>query len=109
MSFCSEKLDVKDANLPIAVSTLSLYLASLFSKGYAASTMITYNSAIGYFHKLNGMQDPASSELINKLLQGAKKSRIQVDSRLPITQSILHRLILLVAFLIIESCIKLCF
>ena len=38
-------------------------------------------------------KDPTSSFFIMKLLQGAKRRRIRFDSRLPITGSILNRLV----------------
>ena len=91
--FCSEKLLKSDANLPVSINTLSLFLASLFQKGYAPASICTYNSAISYFHKLHNMQDPASSFFIVKMLHGARKTRPCFDSRLPITRSILQRLI----------------
>lgn len=56
--------------------------------------MFTYNSAISYMHTLNDLPDPASSVFIQKMLQGAKKSIIQVDNMLPITKSILFRFVL---------------
>ena len=93
-NFCASHLQVQDAIIPVSISTLSLFLASLFMKGYAPSTLFTYNSAVSYMHKLNGLPDPGSSVFIQKMLQGAKKSRIQVDNRLPITKSILYRLVL---------------
>lgn len=88
-NFCSSYLDIEVARIPISISTLSVFLASLFQKGLAVATLSTYNSAI-YVHKLNGVQDPTNSFFILKLLQGAKGSRVQVHTRLPITRSILH-------------------
>jgi hypothetical protein len=56
-------------------------LAYLFDKGYAPFTMITYNSAISYVHKLNGLIDPANSVFIQKMFQGAKKTRVRILNR----------------------------
>jgi membrane-bound ClpP family serine protease len=72
----------------LSIFTLVFFLTYLFDKGYAPSTMITYNSAISYVHKLNGLIDPANSVFIQKMLQGAKKTRVKIDNRLPITKSI---------------------
>lgn len=88
--FCVDHLSATDAVLPIPINTLSLYLASLFIRGYAPLTICTYNSALSYWHKLNNAQDPTSSFFILKLLQGAKWRRIRFDS---ITRSILNRLV----------------
>jgi hypothetical protein len=56
--------------------------------------MITYNSAISYVHKLNGLNDPANSVFIQKMFQGAKKTRMRIDNRLQITKSILDSLVI---------------
>jgi hypothetical protein len=93
-NLCMVQLHEQDSHHPISISTLSLFLTYLFDKGYAPSTMITYNSAISYVHKLNGLIDPANSVFIQKMLQGAKKTRVKIDNRLPITKSILDRLVI---------------
>jgi hypothetical protein len=62
--FCTVQLHEQDSHPPISISTLSLFLAYLFDKGYASSTMITYNSTISYVHKLNGLIDPGNSVFI---------------------------------------------
>jgi hypothetical protein len=79
-------LDIETDRIPIFISTLSVFLASLFQKCLAAATLSAYNSAIGYVHKLNGVSDLTTSFFILKLLQDAKRSRVQVDARLPITR-----------------------
>lgn len=65
----------------------------MHDKVYSASTIASYNSAIGYYHKLGEFPDPTASFYINKLLQGAKRKCPSVDGRLPITLSILHKLV----------------
>jgi hypothetical protein len=91
---CTLQLREQDSHPPISISTLSLFVAYLFDKGYAPSTMITYNSAISYVHKLNGLNDPANSVFIQKMFQGAKKTRMRIDNRLQITKSILDSLVI---------------
>ena len=59
-NFFSSYLDIEDARIPISISSLSVFLASLFQKCLAAATLSTYNSAIGYVHKLNGVLDPTT-------------------------------------------------
>ena len=54
-NFFSSYLDIEDARIPISISSLSVFLASLFQKRLAAATLSTYNSAIDYVHKLNGV------------------------------------------------------
>jgi hypothetical protein len=63
-NFCMVQLHEQDSHPPISISTLSLFLTYLLDKGYAPSTMITYNSAISYVHKLNGLIDPGNSVFI---------------------------------------------
>lgn len=72
-TFCASQLQVQDANIPVSFSTLSLFLSSLFVKGDAPSTMFTYDSAISYMHKLNGLTDPASSVFIQKNVTRCEK------------------------------------
>jgi hypothetical protein len=55
----------EDAKIPISISSLSVFLASLLQKRLAAATLSTYNSAIGYVHKLNGVLDPTTSFFIH--------------------------------------------
>ena len=43
--------------------------------------------------------DPTTSFFILKLLQGAMGSRVQVDTRLPITRSILHRMLVALPYI----------
>ena len=45
------------ASLPIAPATLALFVAYLFANHYAISTINTYVSALGYYHRLAGLQD----------------------------------------------------
>ena len=72
---------------------MALFIAYLFNKGYASSTVTTYVSALAYIHKLNGLSDPSKSFLIVQLIRGYRKKVRKVDVRLPITRAILHKLI----------------
>ena len=84
-NFCSDILSSQESLLTMYISTLSLYLAFFHDKGYSASTIASYNSAIGYYHKLGRFPDPTASFYINKLLQGAKRKCSSVDGRFSIT------------------------
>ena len=94
LDFCLQYLDKSEAQLPVSNATLLLFLAHLYEKGFAASTIATYNSAIGYMHKISGLNDPSSSFVVKQLLKGSEKSRQSTESRFPITQKLLHRMIL---------------
>lgn len=80
-------------NLPISAPNLALFIASLFDRNYAISTVNTYISAISYSHKLFGLSDPSKVFFITQMLKGYGKLSTQVDVRLPITLPILHRIL----------------
>ena len=80
-------------NIPISPPTLALFIAYLFDHHYASSTVNSYVSAIGYSHKLAGLHDPTKSFFINQMLKGYGKIGCRLDSRLPITLPILHRIV----------------
>ena len=80
-------------NMPVSQSVLSLFTAYLCQQGYASSTVQSYISALGYLHKLAGFVDPTRSFLLSQIIKGYGKLSARPDSRLPITPTILKRLI----------------
>lgn len=68
----AEKYDLI-IEFPVKQHILVYYVAYLFSKDYAATTISSYLSAISYIHKLNSFGDPCSSFLIQKLLLSTRK------------------------------------
>lgn len=80
-------------NLPISVPHLALFIAYLFDRNYAPSTVQTYVSALSYSHKLFALQDPTKVFFIIQMLKGYGKLGSRVDSRLPITLPILHKIL----------------
>lgn len=50
-------------------------------------------SALGYCHKLAGFSDPTKTFFIMQMLKGYGKIGFRLDSRLPITLPILHRIL----------------
>lgn len=79
--------------MPIFPATLALFIAYLFDRNYAPSTVNTYVSAIGYSHKLSGLPDPTRVFYIIQLLKGYATNGARLDSRLPITLPILELLL----------------
>jgi len=69
---------------------LILFIAHLYCRGYASSTVLTYISAIGYVHRLAGHPDPTESHLIKTTLKGYVKLAPSIDKRLPITLPICY-------------------
>ena len=55
--------------------------------------MNTYVSALAYFHKLCNFPDPSKCFFIMQMLKGYRKKGQRVDTRLPITLPILHKLV----------------
>ena len=75
--------------MPISSATLALFIAYLFERQYAPSTVNTYVSALGYSHKLSGLPDPTRVFYIIQMLKGYGKNGSRLDSRLPITLPVL--------------------
>ena len=69
-------------------NSLFLFIVYMKKQQYAAATITSYVSAIGYVHKLAGTYDPASSFLVKKSLQAIRKMQHSCDTRLPITEDI---------------------
>ena len=64
----------------------------MFNQGLATSTMTSKLSALSYYAKLKGVDDPMQSFIVQKALVGARKSAPSQDVRLPITVPILKTL-----------------
>ena len=90
--FLSSVFQSVDFALPISPTILGLFVAFLYDRKYAPWTVITYVSAISYSHKLYGFPDPSKAFLLVQMLKGYGKVGFQLDSRLPLTLPILHRL-----------------
>ena len=82
----------QNASLPIAPATLALFVAYLFANHYAISTVNTYVSAIGYYHRLASLKDPTKTFYIIEMLKGYGRINHTLDSRIPITLPTLIRI-----------------
>ena len=82
-------LQSSHVTLPVLPATLALFVAHFFDRRYASSTVNTYVSALGYFHRLAGLQDPTKTFYIIEMLKGYGKIGYKLDSRLPVTLTIL--------------------
>ncbi|XP_062582805.1 uncharacterized protein LOC134244566 [Saccostrea cucullata] len=79
---------------PIPVDHLLNFIAHLSISGTAYRTAALYISALSYIHKLRGIQDNTQSFIVKKALQGLHKKRgITLDSRIPLTVSILEHIV----------------
>ena len=79
--------------LPLDYRLILLFVSYLHLKGLAPSSIITYISALGYVHKMYSVMNPTSVFVVQKVLGSISKIHSKSDSRLPITQFLLHRLL----------------
>ena len=80
-------------SFPVSITTLALYIAYLVEQGYRPATISTHISAMGYMHKLQGLQDCTGSFLILQLLKSIHKTNPTVDTQLHIDKHLLDKLI----------------
>ena len=79
--------------LPVRTEILSLFISHLDYKEFAPSSIATHLSAVSYIHKLNDWADPCATFLIKKLLSACFKKKPVCDTRLPITKTILSKIV----------------
>ena len=60
----------------------------------APSTISTYTSALSYVHKIRSFSDPTKAFVVQKIMTAQSRLCSKPDIRLPITRSILHKLVL---------------
>ena len=84
--FHSTILQTACFSLLIFPATLALFIAYLFDRNYAPSTVNTYVSDLGYSHKLSDLPNPTRVEVVGR-------TGFRLDGRLPITLPILKRLL----------------
>lgn len=80
--------------LPLSVSDIVLFVAYLSAKKLASSTISTYISALSYVHKIGSFSDPTKAFVVQKIMTAQSRLCSKPDIRLPITRSILHKLVL---------------
>ena len=80
---------------PAPVEHVILFISYCFDLGYSPSTITSYISGVGFYHKLRNMKDPTAAFIIKKMLEGCKRSRPRKDVRAPITEAILQKICLI--------------
>lgn len=88
-----EFIGTQSITLPLQVVHIANFIGHLFSLGLKPSTIDSHISAISYPHKILDLSDPTSAFIIRKILKGCEKLSPSSDSRLPITKSILLKLV----------------
>ena len=79
--------------MPIAVDHLSCFMMELLNSGASASSISSMLSAFSYFHKLEGGPDPTHSFFIRQLAIAVRRQVPSSDSRVPITEAMLFRMV----------------
>lgn len=78
-----------EALWPTTDQQIVLFIAYCFEIGRAPSTITTYLAGINFYHKINNWKDFQDSFVIQKILEGCRRSRPLCDLRAPITRKIL--------------------
>ena len=89
--FCEDVLH-KPHFFPASRCMVAGYVAYMYTKGYAPTSIQSALSAISYYHKLLDKPDVVNSYFIQKLIMGAKRARPTADTRTPVTMTILRKL-----------------
>lgn len=79
-------------HLPAPITLLCNFIGELFLRGYSPASIASHVSAISYVHKLLNYHDNSHSFMVRKLLRGTQMNQAP-DTQLPITKSILLRLL----------------
>ena len=79
---------------------MALFVTHLYEAKYAASTILTFVSAINFVHKLYNVPEPGHAFLVQKAILGIQKVKPKFDMRLPIT---LHFITLQGLWIIVHS------
>ena len=70
---------------PASKGTVASFVAYLYSKKSAPTTISTYISTLSSMHKISGLPDPCSSFLVKKIILGMHKQSRSLEKRLQIT------------------------
>lgn len=79
---------------PPNLDTIVEFIAYLSLKGLSANTAKSYVLAIGYKCKVLGFSDVNKNFVVQKMLEGMKRLKNKADTRLPISEIILSKIIL---------------
>jgi len=75
------------------MGALAAFIADRVSHNYAPARLMTYKSALSYVHKVADKPHPTQHFVIKKLLAGAHKLAAKPNTRLPITTTVLHKMV----------------
>ena len=92
-SYLAEVMLKQVISLPQDPIVVALFVAFLHRRGLKATSIASYMSAIGYAHKLASVSDPTQSAVFQKAVMSLKSKGHSLDTRSPITLSVLQTLI----------------
>ena len=82
-------------SFPLSEIEIANFIAYLFELNYAPGTITSTISAMAFVHKMMNVEDPSDSFFVKKLMQGCRKTKASAkDGRLPITPSILDKILI---------------
>ena len=90
--FCQQQSSLVPGT-PAVPADIRRFIAWLSLQAKAPATIATYVSAVGYAHKIRGWADPTQDFLVSKLLEGCRRDRPSTDARIPVTLSMLTRIV----------------
>ena len=85
-------------SLPLHTSDICNFIGYLFEKQYSSSSIASHVSALGFIHKILNLPDSNQTFIVRKLLRGCHKLLPAQDTRLPITKSIMQKILSAVTF-----------
>lgn len=80
--------------LPIDNHAVGLYITHIWRSNLKPSTIRTYLSAISYFHKIHGQDDPTNSYFVKQVIKGATRQQSPSYKKLkPLSKLILQKVL----------------
>ena len=83
----------RSLSYPHDIYTIISFLTSLALKGYLASTIQGYLSAISFAHKVRGLHDPSDAFLLSKFMIGLKRTSRSGKQMQPVTKNMLREIV----------------
>lgn len=80
------------SSFPASSAIVAYYISHCYLKGLAYSIIVSRISVVAYVHKIKGVSDPTSTQMVKTILKGLSKSSAVADKRSPVTLDILGTL-----------------
>lgn len=86
-------LENSQSHIPLSTNRVALFVAFLYERGLAVSSIKCHLLAIAYSHRMLGVQSPSERFLTGKLIKGVAADSSDNEARYPITLPILNFLL----------------